>query len=283
MNEQAYVTRLTRASGSNFYYSFLFLPRPQRDAIHAIYAFCREVDDSVDRAASADDAARQVAFWRGELAAACEGRPPTHPIAISLAAHLKAYPIRKRDLEEIIEGVAMDIRPGRYRTFDELSVYCHRVASAVGLVCIEVFGYTDPAAREYAVKLGLAFQLTNILRDVGSDAERGRVYLPTDDMARFGCTEEDLRAPQPSAALRALMSFETERARALFDEAKRLLPERDRGSLFAAEIMRAIYEALLEKIEKSGYDVLAGKTRLSRPRKLIIATRVYLRSRSATA
>lgn len=283
MNEQAYVTRLTRASGSNFYYSFLFLPKCQREAIHAVYAFCREVDDSVDGAASPEEAGRRVDFWRAELAVACEGGAPGHPIAISLAAHLKTHPIRRRDLEEIIEGVAMDIRPGRYRTFDELRGYCHRVASAVGLVCIEIFGYKDPAARDYAVTLGLAFQLTNILRDVRSDAERGRVYLPLDDMARFGCREEELRAQRPSAAFCELMKFETARARSLFTEAKRLLPQRDRGSLFAAEIMGAIYEALLDKIENRGYDVLAGEIRLSRPRKLLIATRVYLRSRAVPA
>lgn len=283
MNEQAFVTRLTRASGSNFYYSFLFLPKSQREAIHAVYAFCREVDDSVDSAASPDEAARRVAFWRAELAAACEGGAPGHPITISLASHLKSHPIRRRDLEEIIEGVAMDIRPGRYRTFDELRGYCYRVASAVGLVCIEIFGYTDPAARDYAVTLGLAFQMTNILRDVRSDAERGRVYLPLDDMERFGCREEDLLAKRPSARFRELMAFEAARARSLFAEAKRLLPERDRGSLFAAEIMGGIYEALLDKIERRGYDVLAGKIGLTRPHKLLIATRVYLKSRSLPA
>lgn len=283
MNEQAFVTRLTRASGSNFYYSFLFLPKSQREAIHAVYAFCREVDDSVDAASSPEEASRRVEFWRAELAAACEGGSPSHPIAISLSTHLKHHPIRRRDLEEVIDGVAMDIKPGRYRTFEDLRGYCHRVASAVGLVCIEIFGYTDPSARDYAVTLGLAFQLTNILRDVGSDAERGRVYLPLDDMARFGCREEDLRARQPSAAFRELMTFETARARALFIEAKRLLPERDRGSLFAAEIMGGIYEALLDKIEARGYDVLAGKIRLSRARKLLIATSVYLRSRALPA
>ncbi|HEY3174710.1 MAG TPA: presqualene diphosphate synthase HpnD [Candidatus Polarisedimenticolia bacterium] len=284
MNEQAYVTRLTRASGSNFYYSFLFLPRAQREAIHAVYAFCREVDDSVDGAASPEEAARLVAFWRAELASACgDGNGPTHPIARSLAAHLKAYPIRRRDLEEIIEGVAMDIRPGRFRTFEELRGYCHRVASAVGLVCIEIFGYRDPAARDYAVTLGLAFQLTNILRDVKADAERGRIYMPIEEMERFGCREEDLGAASPRAPFVELMRFQAGRARDLFAQARSLLPERDRPSLFAAEIMRAIYEAILDKIEKRGYDVLRGRVSLSRARKLLIATRVYLKSRSLPA
>ncbi len=275
-----YVTRLTRASRSNFYYSFLFLPRPQREAIHAVYAFCREVDDSVDRDRDRDRAARQVAFWRRELAAASHGRP-THPVTRALAVHMRRYPIDPRHLEAIVEGVAMDISPRRYATFEELREYCYRVASAVGLVCIEIFGYRDPAAREYAVNLGLAFQMTNILRDVRGDADRGRIYIPLEELEGFGCAEEDLRAGSPTPGFRELMRFQTARARTLFEEARGLFPASDRRTLFAAEIMRGIYEALLDKIESRGYDVLRDTVSLSRPRKLAIATRVFLLSRVA--
>ena len=278
--DKRYVTRLTRASKSNFYYSFLFLPRPQREAIHAVYAFCRAVDDSVDNAADPPEAARRVAFWRGELAACGDGQA-THPVTRALAFHMGRFPIDPRHLGEIIDGVEMDVAPRRYATFAELKEYCYHVASAVGLVCIEIFGYRDEAAREYAVNLGLAFQMTNILRDVKGDADRGRVYLPLEEVARFGCTEKDLRAGSPSTSFRELMKFESARARGLFADARRVFPAADRRTLFAPEIMRAIYEALLDKIESRGYDVLRDTVKLSRSRKLAIATRLFLLSRVA--
>ena len=278
--DQTFANRVTKASGSNFYYSFLFLPRRQREAIHALYAFCRAVDDSVDGAGDTAEAERRVAFWREELAA-CYGGSPTHPITRALAAHLRAYPIRRTDLEEVIAGVAMDITPRRYATYEDLRGYCQRVASSVGLACIEIFGCADPAARDYAVNLGLAFQMTNILRDVRRDAEVDRVYLPLEDLSRFGCPESDLRAATPSGPFTDLMRFESARARALFAEAKRLLPDEERANLLAAEIMGAIYEAILDEIERRDHDVLARRVSLSAPRKLAIATRCYLRARSA--
>lgn len=277
---QAYVDRVTRRSGSNFYYSFLFLPAPRRRAIHALYAFCREVDDSVDATDDAVHASAKVAFWRQELDACYAGRP-THPVTLSLAEHLPAYPIRREDLAAVIDGVAMDITPRRYETFEELRGYCLKVASAVGLACIEIFGYRDPRARDYAVTLGLAFQLTNILRDVRRDAERGRVYLPQVDLAAAGCPESDLAASTPSAPFQALMRLEAERARSLFEAARRTLPPADRGRLYAAEIMAAIYEAILDKIERRGYDVLGDRVSLSAPRKMALAAGVYLRSKTA--
>jgi len=276
-DDQRYVARVTRASGTNFYYAFMFLPRAQRQAIHAVYAFCREVDDSVDAARDREEAARRLAFWRGELAA-CYGEGPTHPITRSLAAHLRTYPIRRADLEEILAGVEMDVAPRPFADFAELTSYCHRVASAVGLVCIEIFGYRDPAAREYAVTLGLAFQMTNILRDVRADASRGRIYLPADEMASFRCPAADLRAQRPSPAFRDLMQLQIGRTRSLFAQARRLFPAADRRTLYAAEIMGAIYEAILEKIARRDGDVLREKVALSKPRKLAIATRLYLRS-----
>lgn len=279
MSDQSFVTRLTRSSGSNFYYSFLFLPRAQREAIHSVYAFCRAVDDSVDTAEGPDEARRRIGMWREELDACFDGRP-THPITRSLAAHLPRYPIRRRNLEEIIEGVEMDVTPRGFDTFADLREYCYRVASAVGLVCIEIFGYRDPRARQYAVRLGLAFQMTNILRDVRSDAEKGRIYLPREDLDRFACGARELRSARPTPAFIGLMSYETARTRALFEQARASLPEIDKPTLFAAQIMGDIYEAILGKIERRGYDVLRGRITLSRPRKLLIATRRFLTSRA---
>jgi phytoene synthase len=275
--DQVHVARVTRRSGSNFACAFLFLPRSRRDAIRALYAFCREVDDSVDAAPDAAEASRRVEGWRAELDACYAGRP-AHPITRSLAGHLRSYPIRREDLEEIVAGVSMDIQPRRYATFEDLSLYCHRVASAVGLACLEIFGYTQPAARDYAVTLGLAFQLTNILRDLKSDAARGRIYIPQEDLAACGCPEEDLQAARPTPAFLRLMRLECGRARALFGQAAALLPPADRRSLVAAEIMRAIYETLLRRIEARGHDVLSGRVALSRARRMAIASRVYLRS-----
>jgi phytoene synthase len=278
-SDQSYVTRLTRTSGSNFYYSFVFLPKRQRRAMHALYAFCRQVDDSVDGAPDPDEASRRVSFWRDELGACYTGRA-THPVTRSLAEHLARFPIRRKDLDDVIDGVAMDIAPGRYRDWEALRVYCYRVASAVGLACIEIFGYTDPMAREYAIRLGLAFQLTNILRDVRGDADRGRIYLPRDDMTRFGCLEQDLRASSASTAFIALMRHEIGRTRDLFAEAKRLLPGADRRSLFAAQIMAAIYEAILDKIDRRVQDVLRERMTLSPSRKIALAAGLFLKSRA---
>ncbi|HKY31221.1 MAG TPA: presqualene diphosphate synthase HpnD [Candidatus Polarisedimenticolia bacterium] len=273
--DQAHVGEVARRSGSNFYYAFLFLPRRQRQAIHALYAFCREVDDSVDAAPGAAEAALRVAAWRRELDA-CYAGVPTHPITRSLASHLGAFPIRKADLEEVIEGVSMDISPRSYETFEDLRLYCHRVASAVGLACIEIFGYTDPAARRYAETLGLAFQMTNILRDVRQDAERRRIYLPAADRAACRCPDRDLAAGAPSPAFRALMRMEASRTRALFEEARSTLPRRDRRRLFAAEIMGAIYEAILDEIERRDYDVLRERIALPRLARFGIAARLAL-------
>jgi len=280
--DQGYVTRLTRRSHTNFYYAFLFLPRPRREAIHALYAFCRQVDDSVDASTDPEEAVRRVAFWRRELAAAYEATP-THPVTRALASHLRVYPIRERDLEDVIDGVAMDLEPRRYATWEELRVYCHRVASAVGLACIEIFGYRNARARDYAMTLGLAFQMTNILRDVRSDAVRGRIYLPADTMARHGCHDGDLRATAATEAFRSLMRAECARTRALFEEARRLLPRRDRRSLCAASIMGGIYEAILDKIDRRVDRVLVERTALSRPRKFALAAGLYLRSMAGGA
>lgn len=278
--DQKLASKLTRASGTNFYYAFRFLPRPRREAIHALYAFCRSVDDSVDAEPDSAQAAARLAYWRRELAACYEGQP-TDPLARSLASHLQRFPIQRAHMEEIIEGVAMDVEPARYETFEDLRRYCYRVASAVGLGCIEIFGYTDPAARDYAVDLGLAFQMTNILRDVRSDAARGRVYLPQQDLRQCHCPEGSLAQGPASDQFRALMRMEIARTRELFARAARSLPAQDRRTLYPAEIMRAIYQAILERISADPDQVLAGRVTLPRTRKLSLAAGIYLRSRFA--
>jgi phytoene synthase len=272
---------LARRSGSNFYYSFLFLPRRKRQAIYALYAFCRTVDDAVDQgSASPSEQRRILGEWRVELARAYGGHP-TQPIALHLAEVVRAFPVQRQHLEAILDGVEMDIDKRRYATFEELFEYCYRVAGAVGLACIEVFGYTDPRAREYAVNLGVALQLTNILRDLRADGERGRIYLPLDELRRFGYSEEDLLHGRYTRAFGALMRFQADRAHAYFRAARAALPRADRRRLVAAEIMGAIYHALLRELEARRFRVFERRVRVSTPRKIALALGVYLRRQLA--
>lgn len=278
MNAAELVASLTRRSGSNFYYSFLFLPRRKREAMYALYAFCRTVDDAVDQGAGTPrDQRRILAEWRTELGRAYGGHP-TQPIAIRLAEVLRAFPIRREHLEAILDGVEMDIDKRRYASFEELFEYCDRVAAAVGLACIEIFGYTDGRAREYAVNLGIALQLTNIMRDLRVDAEHGRIYLPLDELRRFGYPEEDLLRGRYTQAYLELMRFQAQRTHAYYRAARSALPRVDRRRLVAAEIMGVIYHALLRAIEASRFRVFDRRVRLSTPRKLALALGVYLRS-----
>jgi phytoene synthase len=277
MNAADLSAALARRSGSNFYYSFLFLPRPKREAIYALYAFCRTVDDAVDHGGGTPGEQRRVlAEWRAELARAYESRP-TRPIAVHLAEVVGAFPVQRQHLEAILDGVEMDIDKRRYATFDELFEYCYRVAAAVGLACIEVFGYTDPRAREYALNLGVALQLTNILRDLRTDAERGRIYLPLDELRRFGYAEEDLLRGRCTRAYLELMRFQADRTHAYYRAARAALPRGDRRRLVAAEIMGAIYHALLRAIEARGFRVFDRRVRVSTPRKVALALATYLR------
>ena len=268
---------LARRSGSNFYYSFLFLPRRKREAMYALYAFCRTADDVVDQGAgTATEQRRILADWRAELARAYEGHP-TQPIAVHLAQVVRTFPIQRQHLEAILDGVEMDIEKRRYATFEELFEYCYRVAAAVGLACIEIFGYVDPRARDYALNLGIALQLTNILRDQRADGERGRIYLPLDELRRFGCSEEDLLRGRCTQAYLELMRFQADRTHAYYRAARAALPRVDRRRLVAAEIMGAIYHALLEAIEARRFRVFGERVRLSAPRKLALALGTYLR------
>ncbi|MGH7266568.1 MAG: presqualene diphosphate synthase HpnD [Candidatus Rokuibacteriota bacterium] len=278
MNAAELVATLTRRSGSNFYYSFLFLPHRKRAAMYALYAFCRTVDDAVDQGAGGPgDQRRILADWRSELRRVYGGQP-AHPIGVRLAAAIRDYPIPQEHLEAILRGVEMDIDKRRYESFEELHEYCYHVASAVGLCCIEIFGYTDRRARDYAVNLGVALQLTNILRDLRADGERGRIYLPLEELRRFGYPEEELLRGRYTKAYLELMRFQADRTHAYYRAARAALPRADRRRLVAAEIMGVIYHALLRSIEARHFRVFDRRIRLSAPRKLALAVGVYLRA-----
>jgi len=278
MNPAKFVSRLTRKSRSNFFYAFLCLPKPKREALYAVYAFCRIVDDAVDVGQDRAAQRKELERWRAEIAQVFEGSPE-HPAAQRLQEAVKIFPIPREALEEIIAGVEMDLERSAYATFEDLYPYCYRVASAVGLCCIEIFGYTDVRAREYAVNLGVALQLTNIVRDVQPDALAGRVYLPQEDLERFAVTADDLAAGCYTPAFVRLMEYQAARARAYYERAWAALPRADQRTLFAAEIMGRTYFALLETIERRRFRVFGGRVSVPTPRKLGIALRCWVQSR----
>lgn len=261
---------------TSFYYSFLALPADKRDAIVAVWDFCRAVDDAVDEPGDLDPAAA-LAQWRAEVARLYEGREPETRQGRQLAPFVARFALPRSGFEDLIDGVAMDLQRRRYGTFEELRQYCLRVASAVGLICVEIFGYRNLQTRDYAIDLGIALQLTNIVRDVASDLERGRVYIPTEDMQRFGCTEADLRAGVVSENIRRLLAFQVDRARRFYRKAAAALPRRDERRLVAARIMGAIYFELLKSIERAGYDVFRRRIRVGRPRQAMIAALTWLK------
>lgn len=266
------------ARNTSFYYSFLVLPPSQRRAIVAVWDFCRAVDDAVDEAPGRDGLPRgraAVDFWRAELARCYGGGVPVTAQGRALQPFIGAFDLPRQAFEDVIDGVEMDLDRTRYATFADLFEYCRRVASAVGLVCIRIFGCSGARASEYALNLGVALQLTNILRDVKGDLERGRVYLPEEDLARFGCTLEDL-ANGPVERVRRLLAFEAQRAHDFYDRAAAARPPEDRTRLVAAEIMRAVYFETLRRIERSGYDVFSARTRVPRPKQAWIALKQWL-------
>lgn len=278
---QAYCIELTKKSGSNFYYSFLFLPKARRNAMYTIYAFCKAVDSAVDEPPPGSDPKEELRRWRAELEEVYGGSP-TWPIMISLAHHVKRLSIPKAYFDELIKGVEMDLVTTRYRTFEELSLYCYRVASVVGLICLHVFGPTSAHAQDYAVDLGMAFQLTNIMRDLGTDAEQGRIYLPQEDLAQFGYSETDLLQRHNNPQLRELVHFEAKRARAYYGKAQAALdglPKSDRRALSVAEIMRAVYSRILERIDRPDHAVFGPRVRLSTSHRLALAAGVWFRSK----
>jgi phytoene synthase len=266
---------------TSFYYSFLVLPARKRGAIVAVWDFCRAVDDAVDEAPAGTSARHRLSMWRDELAscyATAPGCLPRTPQARALQPYIHEFGLPRQPFEDLIDGVEMDLRHTRYETFAALADYCRRVASAVGLICVEIFGYRDSASRSYAVDLGMALQLTNIIRDVATDLENGRVYLPAEDMARFRVTEEDLRSGRVTPAISALLRYQCERARGYYAKAAAVLPAVDRRSLLAAEIMGAIYFEILRRIERSGYDVFRTRIRVPRPYRAVIALRLWTRA-----
>jgi 15-cis-phytoene synthase len=277
MNPDEYCRQRAAASGSSFYYSFLFLPPEQRRAITALYAFCREIDDAVDEASDPVVARAKLSWWRSELHAAYDGNPQ-HPVARALAPLVKTHDLPEQRLSEIIDGMQMDLDYNRYPDFATLEVYCHRVAGVVGLLSAEIFGYSDPATLEYARTLGLSLQLTNILRDVGEDALRNRIYIPLDELERFGLSTDDIIAQREDERFERLMQFQIERARGYYERALSLLPPADRRPQRAGLIMGAIYRALLEEIAALHGRTLKQRVSLTPVRKLWIAWKTWVKS-----
>lgn len=273
------------ARDTNFYYSFLVLPSEKRQAIVAVWDFCRAVDDAVDcpretpNGPNPGDLSAELAWWRTELAR-CYGETGEEPVT-SKGARLKPFITRfnlpRGPFEDLIDGVEMDVGRRRYETFEDLYQYCLRVASAVGFICIEIFGYRHPETRDYAEALGVALQLTNIIRDVPTDLKQGRVYLPVEDLRRFGCVETDLKVGL-SPKVRALLEFECQRARSFYAKAAATLPAEDRRRLVAAEIMGGIYLAILSRIERRGYDIFSKVVRVPRSHRALIAAAIWGRS-----
>jgi phytoene synthase len=271
---------------TNFYYSFLVLPAAKRQAIIAVWDFCRAVDDATDELGSKDpsSAIGEVERWRTELSACFGAGAPQTRQGQALVPVIAQFGLSRQPFDALIEGVEMDLGSRRYETFDDLYEYCIRVASAVGLICLDIFGYREPESRQYATDLGVALQLTNILRDVRGDLERGRVYIPLEDLRAHGCTEEDLRRESAasgsgvrSPTVKALLRQQAMRARDYYARAARALPPRDAGRLIAAEIMAAIYREILERIERREYDVFSEVVRIPRPRRAVIAAATWAR------
>lgn len=282
--ERADVARARAVSrDTNFYYSFLVLPPQKRRAIVAVWDFCRAVDDAADEV-SADKAPGEIARWRKELAACFDGGAPSTAQGRALVPFIRKFQLPRDSFEALIEGVEMDVGSRRYETFEELYEYCTRVASAVGIICLHIFGCRDREARQYATDLGVALQLTNILRDVPGDLRRGRVYIPQTDLRRHGVTEADLKKESDAAAsgvrspaVKALLAQQAARARDYYRRAAAALPRRDVKRLTAAEIMAAIYRAILSRIERSDYDIFSRVVRIPRPRRALIAAATWLR------
>jgi phytoene synthase len=276
MSPDEYCQQKTVQSGSSFYYSFLFLPPERRRAITALYAFCREVDDTVDECTDESIARIKLAWWRTEVSAMYKGNG-THPVMQALQPHLAVYDLQEKHLQAIIDGMEMDLNQSRYLDYPALKTYCWHVASVVGILSASIFGVTDKRTLEYAERLGLAFQLTNIIRDVGEDARKGRIYLPISELQQFGVTAADLLNARHSDKFEHLMKFQTDRAQKMYDEAFALLPQQDRRAQRPGLMMAAIYRAVLDEIERDQFKVLTQRTSLTPLRKLWLAWKTYIR------
>ncbi|MGF6181741.1 phytoene synthase [Massilia sp. UYP32] len=277
MSPDEYCQQKTVQSGSSFYYSFLFLPPERRRAITALYAFCREVDDTVDEATDGSVARIKLAWWRTEVSKMYLGTP-THPVMLALQPHVATYQLEEKHLLAIVDGMEMDLDQSRYLDYPGLQRYCWHVAGVVGILSASIFGYTNPQTLAYAEKLGLAFQLTNIIRDVGDDARKGRIYLPVNDLQQFGVTANGLLKLQHSDKFEALMRFQAERAQTIYDEALALLPKEDRRAQRPGLMMAAIYRTLLDEIQRDGFHVLNQRISLTPLRKLWLAWKTYVRT-----
>jgi phytoene synthase len=275
MTPVEYCQEKAAQSGSSFYYSFLFLPKERREAITALYAFCREVDDIADECQDRDIALVKLEWWRQELARTFAGAP-SHPVSQALLPAIRRYDLALEQLEEIIDGMEMDLQLVRYADFKALQLYCYRVAAVVGQLAAAIFGYTDRGTLKYAHDLGIAFQLTNIIRDVGEDARRNRIYLPQDELAQFGVSESDILSGRSSATFRALMAQQAARAQQLYQQAMQELPAADRRSQRPGLVMAAIYQAVLHEIARDDFPVLQQRVSLTPLRKLWLAWRTWV-------
>lgn len=277
MSPEDYCQNKAAQSGSSFYYSFRFLPQDRRRAITALYAFCREVDDIADEVQDVNVARAKLGWWRAEVANLFNGHP-AHPVTKALQPAITKFGLDEARLNEIIDGMEMDLTRHRYHDFDSLKLYCHRVAGVVGQLSASIFGYTSVRTLEYAENLGLAFQLTNIIRDVGEDARRDRIYLPQDELARFGVSVDDVLRARHTEAFGQLMQFQAARAKHTYEAAFAALPAEDRRAQRPGLIMAAIYRTLLDEIESDGFKVLNQRTSLTPLRKLWIAWRTWIAS-----
>ena len=276
MNPDQYCQEKCAASGSSFYYSFLFLPPERRRAIMALYAFCREVDDIVDECRDLSIASTKLTWWRQEIDRVASGQPQ-HPAGQALQAAGRRFNLSAEQLLEIIDGMEMDLQQPRYADFKSLALYCYRVASVVGLLAAEIFGFQDRQTLKYAHDLGMAFQLTNIIRDIGEDARRGRIYIPLDELARFEVPAADILNARYSDNFTALMQFQHDRARQYYAQALAALPAADRKNQRPGLIMAAIYRALLDEIRAENFQVLHQRITLTPVRKLWLAARTWVR------
>jgi len=276
MTPQQYCQEKAAASGSSFYYSFKFLPKAKREAITALYAFCREVDDIADECTDLNIARTKLAWWRAEIQGLYQGNPQ-HPVSKALQSPIQTYRLKEVHFLEIIDGMEMDCNQNRYADFKELQLYCYRVASVVGLLSASIFGFSNPKTLEYALDLGMAFQLTNIIRDVGEDARRDRIYLPLDELSSFDVTETDILHGHENTAVKNLLDFQIARAESFYDKALNALPAEDKKRQVTGLIMAAIYRTLLNEIKDDGAEkVLNAKISLGGMRKLWLAFSTWL-------
>jgi 15-cis-phytoene synthase len=269
---------ITQKSASNLALAFILLPRDKRDAMSALYAFCREVDDVADDEAVPTEKRRaQLAEWRADVKRACENHPPQIPVNRELQSVIKQFHLPFELFDELIKGCEMDLDTRRYENFEQLELYCHRVASVVGLLSIEIFGYKNPATRDYAIYLGKALQLTNILRDVKTDAERGRIYLPLSELKKYNVSEEEILNSKYSVRYLVLATGIADRAKSFYRLAQKTLAPEDRRSMVAAELMGSVYWQLLQKLERQQFNVFGGRTiRVSKTHKLFLIFRAWL-------